>query len=132
VSSELRIPRLATAVLVLGGACGDEEEKRSSPEGIDISQARQNEVAAAFCAQLRACGHDIETDFNLAECTTSYVDELKEYSRGDDDCLDAALDYYECYAAIDCDLNTDEVVERTEHCGEVSAIGERCRTEDDA
>jgi hypothetical protein len=131
MSSNLKIPRFATVVLVLGGACGNEEEDASTA-GIDVGLDRQKAVAGAMCFQLRECSSHVDPDLDLKECAASYVEEFQEFGvEKGEDCLDAFLDYYECYNAIDCDLDAEEGIQRVEECEEVSAIVERCEIGED-
>jgi hypothetical protein len=130
VESKLRIPRFATAVLVLGGACGDEEKSsRGSDlgtEGTDTSAERQDTIAEQLCKLLIECeGGDAAT--LLPTCKRNTKLDFADYAETvTDDCMDALLDYYACYASLSCEEADDEDSEAVEQCATETRIDERC------
>ena len=93
-----RIPTVALATLVFGGACGDD----SDGNGIDVSEERVQKLSKDICENFLSCDFESDAEVSQAECERAYNDYFEAYSKLTDDCFDAILDYYECYAQLEC------------------------------
>jgi len=112
-SQGFRIPRMAAALLVFGGAsCGDDEKKvESGPAGIKTSDARIRKVSRDVCIKQDSCGWELTDDVDEEPLTTSEctAELIEQFTRGEfvqaggDACVDAYLDLYECYAVAGCE-----------------------------
>ena len=108
--TRVRIPTVALATLVFGGACGDDKSddaQAGGTGGIDVSDECIAKLSTQLCKQALACPveDDEEGDgepLTQAECERAYADYFEEYSKLSEDCFDAILDYYECYAQLEC------------------------------
>lgn len=123
----LKIPRVATAVLVLGGACGEDEPSPLDADGTDASSARKEAVAKAVCEHTFECD-DRARSTDLASCTASIRAYFDEYVTADatDDCVDALLDYYACYASLSCEETDDDASDSGRDCAFETRFDERC------
>jgi hypothetical protein len=145
MNGKLHIPRMAVAILVLGGACGEDEsgsgdDAGANPRsdrsdggtsaaedvdsssddgntsdaggvqgddgGVDVSKARLARVAQDFCKTAFAC--DAEMAMGHLQDETHCVDFISEIIESDmgedgDECGDALLDTYDCYATASCE-----------------------------
>ena len=121
MQSTLRIPRVASAVLVLGAACGDDEKSSD----VDVSESRKSATIKQLCSQAQQC--DL-TSASMSECESDYAAYIEEYASAGDDCVDALLDYYDCYAALDCDTVQDEdkLDEAGPKCARDAKVAQRC------
>ena len=98
--NKLRIPRLAVASLVLGGACDD------GKSSTDVGAARVQRIAERICRQQFMC--DPESDGTEVECVDDGVEELSSEIERDRRCGEALLDYYECYASLPCEESEED------------------------
>lgn len=104
--SRYRIPRLAAASLVLGGACGDDDKGDAhDTAGVNVSKSRIADLAKDFCANAFDCdpqGAKEEFDTEAA-CVASYKAYWQNYAEtSSDECADAYLDVYACYSTAEC------------------------------
>lgn len=132
MESKLRIPRVATAVLVLGGACGDDEKKDNGAHldtsGTDTSGERRQTVAAELCKLLIECEGGNTSLQPTCERNTTF--DLDRYAAtGTEDCTDARLDYYACYASLTCSELDDEDSDAVDECVTKTRFEERCEGE---
>jgi len=121
--SKFRIPHVAAATLLLGGAaCGDDGggTPGGSTSGVNTSSSRIRSVAASLCKQTKQCEPD---DFysnydDVADCTQQLVDDFPLAGESGDDvknCQDALLDFYACLAQLSCDTTDAQAMAK---CGD--------------
>jgi hypothetical protein len=145
--NKVRIPTVALATLVFGGACG-EDEKSSDKQGaktgaqenpIDVSDQRIAQLSQDLCKSTLACDAEGQSE---AECERTSKEFFAEYASLSDECFDLFLDYYECYAQLDCSeveaLDEDESADPCDYaqleklCGdELDALEQENQADDD-
>jgi hypothetical protein len=117
-SQGFRIPRMAAALLVLGGAsCDDEKTGSGTPgsgaAGTDTSNARIRRVSREVCAKQESCGWaeaDGEEPLTVSQCTEQLIQDFTSGAfsdAGGAPCIDAYLDLYECYVEAACEDEDD-------------------------
>lgn len=110
--SKLRIPRLAVAALVLGGACdNDGDGGKSGAAGTNTSDARIDKLASRYCDLYAECyPEDFQDSYDdKPDCVRTIRRDFQSY---EDDygvtCADAVLDLAECdLSASTCESDPD-------------------------
>lgn len=113
IQKKHRIPSVATAALLLGGAaCGDDDKGGTpggSTSGVNVSSSRIEAIAKAYCELGKKCApSEFDAYYSsISECAESYSAEFDpgstQLTSDEKACLDAMLDYVACYAQTACD-----------------------------